>query len=112
MEYLRGRLSGLGIPTFVVDAPGGGGKIPVLPNYVVSMSPTHTVFRNFKGTLVSYAEPLAPGACDLAPVKEMESPTIYDLTAGWDGTINQAEDVRRQASAHRGLRMEGPGKRL
>ena len=47
MEYLRGRLSGLAIPQFVVDAPHGGGKIPLLPNYIVSMSPTHTVLRNF-----------------------------------------------------------------
>ena len=40
MEYLRGRLSGLAIPTFVVDAPHGGGKIPVLPTYVVTQSPS------------------------------------------------------------------------
>lgn len=57
MEYLRGRLSGIAIPTFVVDAPHGGGKIPVLPNYIVSMSPTHTVLRNYEGMLVNYPEP-------------------------------------------------------
>ena len=39
MEYLRGRVGGLAIPTFVIDAPHGGGKIPVLPTYVVSQSP-------------------------------------------------------------------------
>ena len=61
MEYLRGRLSGLAIPLFVVDAPHGGGKIPVLPTYVVSTSPTHTVLRNFEGMLVSYPEPAAAG---------------------------------------------------
>jgi lysine 2,3-aminomutase len=57
MEYLRGRLSGLAIPTFVVDAPHGGGKIPILPNYIVSVSPTHTVLRNYEGLLVNYPEP-------------------------------------------------------
>ncbi|NLW50845.1 MAG: KamA family radical SAM protein [Candidatus Brocadiaceae bacterium] len=57
MEYLRGRLSGLAIPSFIVDAPDGGGKIPVLPNYVVSVSPTHTVLRNYQGVLVAYPEP-------------------------------------------------------
>lgn len=57
MEYLRGRLSGLAIPNFVVDLPNGGGKIPVLPNYIMSMSPTHTVFRNGEGMIVSYPEP-------------------------------------------------------
>ncbi len=59
MEYLRGRLSGLAIPTFVVDAPHGGGKIPLLPNYILSMSPSHTVLRNFEGMIVSYPEPTA-----------------------------------------------------
>jgi len=57
MEYLRGRLSGLAIPTFTVDTPHGGGKVPLLPNYIVSMSPTHTVLRNFEGMLVAYPEP-------------------------------------------------------
>ena len=67
MEYLRGRVSGLAIPQFVVDAPHGGGKIPVLPTYVVSTSPTHTVLRNLEGMLVSYPEPYAaPGVWDLA----------------------------------------------
>jgi lysine 2,3-aminomutase len=57
MEHLRGRLSGLGIPTFVVDAPQGGGKIPLLPTYVVSVSPTRTVLRNPEGMLIEYPEP-------------------------------------------------------
>lgn len=57
MEYLRGRLTGLAIPQFVVDAPHGGGKIPLLPNYIVSTSPTHTVLRNYEGLLVAYPEP-------------------------------------------------------
>lgn len=57
MEFLRGRLSGLAIPSFVVDAPHGGGKIPLLPTYVISQSPTHTVLRNYEGLIVNYPEP-------------------------------------------------------
>jgi len=57
VEYLRGRVSGIAIPSFVVDAPHGGGKIPVMPNYIVSMSPTHTVLRNYEGLMVNYPEP-------------------------------------------------------
>lgn len=57
IEYLRGHTSGYCIPTFVVDAPGGGGKIPVMPNYVISQSPTKTVLRNFEGVITSYPEP-------------------------------------------------------
>ena len=57
MEFLRGHTSGLAVPTFVVDAPGGGGKIPVTPNYVVSRSDRKTVLRNYEGVLTVYTEP-------------------------------------------------------
>jgi lysine 2,3-aminomutase len=45
------------IPTFVVDAPHGGGKIPVMPNYIVSQSADKVVLRNFEGVITSYPEP-------------------------------------------------------
>lgn len=54
MEGLRGHLSGLGIPTYVVDSPHGGGKIPLMPNYIVSASDDAVVLRNFEGMLVRY----------------------------------------------------------
>ncbi|MBL7214845.1 MAG: KamA family radical SAM protein [Phycisphaerae bacterium] len=80
MEYLRGRVSGIAIPTFVVDAPHGGGKIPVLPTYVVSMSPTHTVLRNYEGLLVSYPEP----GVDMEPSIEttVSEPGVWELASG------------------------------
>ena len=80
MEHLRGRLSGLAIPQFVVDAPHGGGKIPVLPTYIVSTSPSHTVLRNFEGMLVSYPEPNAEAAS--TAVANLSSPTVSDLSRG------------------------------
>ncbi|MBA4602909.1 lysine 2,3-aminomutase [Thermoactinomyces mirandus] len=57
VEYLRGHTSGYAVPTFVVDAPGGGGKIPLSPNYILSQSPDKTVLRNFEGVITSYPEP-------------------------------------------------------
>lgn len=57
LEHLRGHISGLAVPTFVVDAPGGGGKIPVMPNYVVSQHESKTVLRNYEGRIVAYEEP-------------------------------------------------------
>ena len=57
IENLRGHTTGLGVPTFVVDAPGGGGKIPVMPQYLVSQSPTRVVLRNFEGGVYAYTEP-------------------------------------------------------
>jgi lysine 2,3-aminomutase len=53
---LRGFTSGYAVPTFVVDAPGGGGKIPLLPNYVVEHSEEKIVMRNYKGVLCQYPE--------------------------------------------------------
>jgi lysine 2,3-aminomutase len=54
VEGLRGHLSGLGIPTYVVDSPHGGGKIPLMPNYLVSASDDAVVLRNYEGMLVRY----------------------------------------------------------
>lgn len=54
------------VPTFVVDAPGGGGKITLQPNYLISQSPDKVVLRNFEGVITSYPEPkgYVPGRAD------------------------------------------------
>ncbi|MBU5308494.1 lysine 2,3-aminomutase [Clostridioides mangenotii] len=57
IEGLRGHTSGYCIPTFVVDAPGGGGKTPVMPNYVISQSHDKVILRNFEGVITTYTEP-------------------------------------------------------
>lgn len=57
IEGLRGHTSGFCVPTFVVDAPGGGGKIPVMPNYVISQAHNRVVLRNFEGVITTYTEP-------------------------------------------------------
>ncbi len=57
IESLRGHTSGLCIPTYVVDAPGGGGKIPLGPNYLISLSPGKIILRNFEGHISAYTEP-------------------------------------------------------
>ncbi|CEI73003.1 MULTISPECIES: lysine 2,3-aminomutase [Romboutsia] len=57
IEGLRGHTSGYCVPTFVVDAPGGGGKTPVMPNYVISQSYDKVILRNFEGVITTYTEP-------------------------------------------------------
>lgn len=57
IESLRGHTSGYAVPTFVVDAPGGGGKIPVMPSYLISQSPEKVVLRNFEGVITTYTQP-------------------------------------------------------
>jgi lysine 2,3-aminomutase len=58
MEGLRGHTSGYAVPTYIIDAPGGGGKIPVAPNYLLSMSDHKIILRNFEGFITTYEEPV------------------------------------------------------
>ncbi len=57
MEALIGHTSGFAVPSFVVDAPAGGGKTRVMPNYVISMSDHTVILRNYEGVIVAYHEP-------------------------------------------------------
>ncbi len=57
IELLRGHTSGYAVPTFVVDAPGGGGKIPVGPQYLISRLGNKVILRNYEGVISSYAQP-------------------------------------------------------
>jgi lysine 2,3-aminomutase len=106
MEQLRGHLSGIAIPTFVVDAPHGGGKIPVLPNYIVSISPTHTVLRNFEGMLVSYPEPCMDP--HQTPIEQVATPSVADLVNGRASKIQPASTNRHQRRSFRAGRVAAP----
>ncbi|MGI6732582.1 MAG: lysine 2,3-aminomutase [Anaerovoracaceae bacterium] len=64
IESLRGHTSGYAVPTFVVDAPGGGGKIPVMPQYLISQSQDKVILRNYEGVITTYTEPT-----DLPPLE-------------------------------------------
>jgi len=66
MESLIGHTSGFARPTYVIDAPGGGGKIPVMPNYIISWSTNKVVLRNYEGVITTYKEPdsYEPKLCD------------------------------------------------
>ncbi|UCC75885.1 MAG: lysine 2,3-aminomutase [Anaerolineales bacterium] len=70
IEALRGHTSGFAVPTFVIDAPGGGGKVPIMPQYVISQSCQRVVLRNFEGFITTYAEPESyePHARSVCPV--------------------------------------------
>ena len=57
IQGLRGHTSGYAIPHFVIDAPGGGGKIPVMPNYIISQAPGKTILRNYEGMITTYYGP-------------------------------------------------------
>jgi lysine 2,3-aminomutase len=59
LENLIGHTTGFAIPTYTVDTPGGGGKIPLIPNYVVSWSPEKIILRNYLGGIWSFKEPVS-----------------------------------------------------
>ncbi len=56
MEGLRGHTTGYAVPQYVIDAPGGGGKVPITPEYVLSRNADRIVFRNFEGRIFEYPE--------------------------------------------------------
>ena len=83
IEGLRGHTSGYAVPTFVVDAPGGGGKTPVMPQYVISQTPDKIILRNYEGVITTYTEPvgLPPLKCSYEVCKDVEN-YHYEGVAG------------------------------
>jgi len=57
IEYLRGHTSGFAVPIFTIDGIGGGGKMPLMPNYVLSQGHNKWVLRNYEGLICNYTEP-------------------------------------------------------
>src|SRR6056297_353281 len=57
LESLIGHTTGFAVPRYVIDAPGGGGKIPVSPNYLISWSTNKVILRNYEGVITAYKEP-------------------------------------------------------
>ena len=65
IEGLRGHTTGYAIPQFVIDGPGGGGKIPINPNYVIDVASGRVTLRNFEGEIFEYPDPTAIPSTDL-----------------------------------------------
>jgi lysine 2,3-aminomutase len=91
VEGLRGWTSGLAVPHFVIDAPGGGGKIPLLPEYVVRLSDDEIVLRNFRGQQYVWRQP------------RQEEAAVAAAT-GTDGSV---VPLRGKSKKKRGVRAKG-----
>ena len=91
MEGLRGHTSGYAVPTYVVDAPGGGGKIPVTPNYLLAQSPEKVVLRNFEGFITTYQE---PDDYDPHEIKSLEAQVPRRPEPGQEGIYGLLEGQR------------------
>ncbi len=101
LESLIGHTSGFCVPTYVIDAPKGGGKIPVMPNYLISWSTNKVVLRNYEGVITTYKEPdsYEPVFCDrncdecsldlnLDSADEYKSVGICSLLEDFDKTVS------------------------
>lgn len=104
IEGLRGHTSGYCVPTFVVDAPGGGGKTPVMPNYVISQSHDKVILRNFEGVITTYSEPTnyTPGCqCDVCTgKKKVHKVGVAGLLNGERMALEPVGLERNERSAH------------
>lgn len=88
IEGLRGHTSGYAVPQFIVDAPGGGGKIPVQPNYVISQGSGKVILRNYEGFITTYAEPEDYNPHAVAP---LEAKTLKRPEPGQEGVFGLIE---------------------
>lgn len=108
MEYLRGHTSGYAVPTFIVDAPGGGGKIPVAPQYVISQSDNRIILRNYEGVITTYTEPVHVNEAKLSErnqvfydhQKQFSQEGLISLLEGKRLSIEPAKLSRHERNKH------------
>jgi lysine 2,3-aminomutase len=97
IETLRGHTSGYAVPTFVVDAPGGGGKTPVMPNYILSQGHNKVILRNFEGVITTYTEPENYQDCQCEKCKShLHSEGVASLLSGENMAIEPQNLERKR----------------
>ena len=99
MESLIGHTSGFARPTFVIDTPGGGGKIPIMPNYVISRSVNKLILRNYEGIMTTYTEPndyqstICNNDCEKCTLQVTPTDTDEFETIGIEKLLSDANDT-------------------
>ena len=105
IENLRGHTTGLAVPQFCIDAPGGGGKVPILPQYLISMSDDKAIVRNFEGRICAYRQPEGyrsecPSDCALCAGRQSRQTGVAALLDG-DGVV-LGEAIQGAGERHAG----------
>src|SRR3954463_15176690 len=98
MQALRGWTSGLAVPQFVIDSPGGGGKVPLLPEYVDEITEDEVTFRNYEGKRFTYKQPKSIPSAEPLPAVAAETdivPILRGKKPKKEGAVRQR---RRKAS--------------
>ncbi|KMQ53009.1 Lysine 2,3-aminomutase [Chitinispirillum alkaliphilum] len=123
IESLIGHTSGFAVPTYVIDAPGGGGKIPVMPYYLISLSTNKVVLRNYEGVITTYQEPDSYqryfcnrecGTCNLHlkldEGSEYNSEGIFKLLSDFDDTIALTPENNERHARRKKIKPSTPKK--
>jgi lysine 2,3-aminomutase len=97
IKALRGWTSGLAVPQFVIDSPGGGGKVPLLPEYVEEINDDEVIFRNYEGKRFSYKQPRQLNVPSEEPMIAAEANDVVPIEAGKTAKKRAA---RRRKSAN------------
>lgn len=108
IEGLRGHVSGYAVPTFVVDAPGGGGKIPVMPQYLIALGGGKAILRNYEGVITTYTEPDDYDNSLSAEIdaKNLKTEGISQLLSMPTGKVISLEPARLERHERAKLRMQ------
>jgi lysine 2,3-aminomutase len=93
MQALRGWTSGLAIPAFVIDSTGGGGKVPLLPEYVEEINDEEVIFRNYEGKRFTYKQPKPTG------VPAQAEPDIVPIRRGKKKEKERVARTRRRKAS-------------
>jgi len=117
IESLRGHTSGFAVPVYVVDAPGGGGKIPLNPNYIVTWATNKVILRNYEGIICTYKEPdsyepiFCDRDCDECTLELNLSPEEYVPEIGIEKLIcdNNTETTLTPSCNERQIRRSDDG---
>ena len=99
VQALRGWTSGLAVPHFVIDAPGGGGKVPLLPEYVEEINEDEVIFRNYAGERYVYKQPRIPVRVDGCGVAAEAAPDIVPIQIGKKPKRSKRPAAKRSARA-------------
>jgi lysine 2,3-aminomutase len=98
IQALRGWTSGLAVPHFVIDAPGGGGKVPLLPEYVEEINDDEVIFRNYQGQRFTYKQPRQVPSLEPLPAVAAETDIVPIGRGKKPKKVGTVRPRRRKAS--------------
>ena len=99
IQALRGWTSGLAVPHFVIDAPGGGGKVPLLPEYVEEINDDEVIFRNYAGERYVYKQPRIPVPIDGCAVTTEAAPNVVPIRIAKKSKRTKRTTTKRSVTA-------------